>query len=86
MKVMFCDVCGREMSQHEAGAISRAALADLAGAEHVCKRCADAATRIDWREAVGGLWREQVQMDDDAAYYGSFATLAKDTNVPNKEG
>ena len=31
MKVMFCDVCGREMSQHEAGAISRAALADLAG-------------------------------------------------------
>lgn len=73
MKVMFCDICGREMSQREAGAISRAALTDLAGAEHVCKRCADAADKIDWREAVGGLWREQVQMDDGAAYYGRRA-------------
>lgn len=59
MKVMFCDICGREMTQHEAGAISRAALTDLAGAEHVCKRCADSAAKIDWREAVGELWREQ---------------------------
>lgn len=73
MKVLFCDVCGREMTQHEAGAISRAALTDLAGAEHVCKRCADAAAKIDWREAVGELWREQVQVDNDAAYYGRRA-------------
>ena len=70
MKVLFCDICGCEMTQHEAGAISRAVLTDIAGAEHVCKRCADAAARIDWREAVGALWREQAQMDDGAAYYG----------------
>ena len=58
MKVVFCDICGKEMTQASTGQLARGALMEIARAEHVCTACADAAAGIDWQETVREAWRE----------------------------
>lgn len=63
MKILFCDICGSEMTASSTGAIAGGALADLTGSEHICAKCASTAMSIDWKNVLRDFWREAV-LDD----------------------